>query len=186
MSDNSTTPLSIELLRAAVDYNPETGALTWRPRLPMFWPEHGETSRFNRQMAGRKVGCVNGDGYRHFEVGGRHVKSHRAAWALFYGCWPEDQIDHINGDKLDNRIANLREVDSKQNSQNKARPLNNKSGVVGVHYCNTSKKWHAKIQGRVIGRFDDFAAAVAARKDAAVQAGFHPNHGRVNSKERYA
>jgi hypothetical protein len=179
--DNERLP-PIERLLEAVDYNPETGKLYWRPRLPATCTDDAIRTRFNRQWAGREVGSHNGDGYLNFRILDCTITAHRAAWALFYGEWPSDQIDHINGQRDDNTIANLRVVDTKENSQNRAMPANNKSGTVGVHYCSTAKKWLAKIQGRRIGSYDDYASAVQARKEAAALAGFHPNHGRARSR----
>ena len=179
MSTNNERSLPIELVREAVDYNPETGKMYWRPRLPLSFPNDAMRTRFNRHTAGLEAGTHNSYGYLQFKIAGRTITVHRAAWALLHGEWPQGQIDHINGQRDDNKIANLRVVDAKENSQNMVQSVRNKSGHVGVHYCNSQRKWLAKIQGRRIGGFDDFDSAVEARKKAAELAGFHPNHGRA-------
>jgi hypothetical protein len=90
----------LEALRAAFAYSPETGALTWR-----------ET--------GAPAGCQNGQGYIRVQLGGRHLKAHRVAWALYNGADPGQLlVDHINRDRSDNRAANLRLVDPRGNRAN--------------------------------------------------------------------
>lgn len=97
---------------------------------------------------------------------------------MHYGNWPQ-HIDHINGDRLDNRIENLREVDRAENMKNMRMPADNTSGFVGVtrHY----EKWKAQItvNGKHIylGRFDHKKDAIAARIAANRKFGFHENHG---------
>jgi hypothetical protein len=99
---------------------------------------------------------------------------------MVYGDEPQD-IDHINGNRRDNRIANLRAVDRRENMRNARLRSNNTSGIVGVTFSRDRKKWVAQINDgkvRSLGRFDKFEDAVEARKAAERRAGFHPNHGR--------
>lgn len=122
-------------------------------------------------------------GYRAGRILGQSHLAHRVIWLLATGSWPEGQIDHINGVRDDNRMCNLRVVDSAENSKNQGRYKNNKSGVTGVLWHKSMAKWRSQIRinGREIhlGYFTDFDAAVAARKAADVKFGFHENHGRV-------
>ena len=103
-------------------------------------------------------------------------------WAHFYGEWPTDEIDHINGNRNDNRIKNLRQVSRQENSRNMAAPSSNTSGVVGVCFCNTRMMWmsYINLMGKMrhLGFFNSFNDAVAKRKAAERQFGFHKNHGR--------
>jgi hypothetical protein len=100
---------------------------------------------------------------------------------MFYDRWP-DELDHINGDKGDNRIVNLREVTRAENNKNKSRYKQNSSGFTGVGWHKVTKKWAAKIRvdGRDyhLGVFASIEAAKEARAAAEKHYGFHENHGR--------
>ncbi len=86
-------------------------------------------------------------GYGKIFVGGRVLQSHRVAWYLYYGKMPKQYIDHVNGDKLDNRIKNLREVTKRENSQNIKKPYpKNKCGYLGVCRTNKSLSYSAAIR----------------------------------------
>jgi len=168
--------MDIGLLRQLLTYDPDTGALTWlhRPDAKKYW----ET-----QYAG-KPALTSSDhrGYRHGTILGRKHRSHRVAWALHYGEWP-DTIDHINGVKDDNRICNLRSVTNRENNKNRPTPSDNTSGVMGVYWHNGRSKWCAKIRVERrclhLGLFVNFDDAVAARKAAEIKYGYHVNHGRA-------
>lgn len=107
------------------------------------------------------------------------------AWLYIYGEFPDGEIDHINGNKADNRICNLRCVDHFTNMKNYPLPRNNKSGIIGVSWYKALSKWEAKIQhdGKSIhlGYFDDLDDAAKARKAAEEKYSFHANHGRSKS-----
>jgi hypothetical protein len=98
------------------------------------------------------------------------------------GEFPPNDIDHINGNRNDNRWANLRGVERSINMKNCARRSDNTSGFTGVTWDGYRKKWRSTIfvDGRKhqLGRHDDFETACAARKAGNVRFGFHPNHGR--------
>lgn len=103
---------------------------------------------------------------------------------MHYGEWPSQFLDHVNGDPTDNRIANLREVTNQENCKNKSINRNNKSGVIGVFFYDHGgyQYWVAYIraEGRHIGLgyFKRYEDAVAARKQAEIDYGYHHNHGR--------
>jgi hypothetical protein len=139
---------------------------------------------FQRDRLGsRAFGTRCKIGYRRGCFQGREYYAHRVAWALHTGAWPKGEIDHINGDKADNRIANLREVTKVENSRNMPLPANNTSGHIGVAWSKSDKRWTAyiKVGGRrrYLGNFLEKDDAIAARKAAEVRFGFHPNHGRA-------
>ena len=92
------------------------------------------------------------------------------------------QVDHEDGDTLNNKWSNLRNVTSHQNQLNMKRPSNNKSGTIGVSWNTQKQKWDAVIRWKgkhiFLGRFNDINDAIACRKQAEQQYGYHPNHGR--------
>ena len=150
--------LTAERLRSILHYDPETGIFTWKVRT--------STS----VKVGDIAGCLDGGGYLRIRVQSRLYQAHRLVWLHVYGEWPKDQIDHINRNKTDNRIANLRDVSHKQNGQNRSKPSNNTSGCPGVVWYKQNSKWVAKIKHNQklihLGYFTDLEEAVAARKAA--------------------
>lgn len=117
-------------------------------------------------------------GYRYAAIGDRLVPSHRVVWALHHGDPGDKDIDHIDGDKLNNRIENLRLANRSQNNQNNPFPQSNNktSGVRGVHFDKARGKWAAAIRvdgiDYKLGRFDTKEEAVFARKQG--EAKYHP------------
>jgi hypothetical protein len=112
-------------LRELIDYDPETGAFAWKPRA---W-RAGQRCNDDRHP-----GSVSKQtGYRAIRVDKKLYQAHRLAWLYVYGEWPTHQIDHVNGDKLDNRIANLRDVTDAFNKQNcRLARAHNQTGLLGV------------------------------------------------------
>lgn len=171
-----------EYVRSLFEYDPETGVLTWkgRPR------EHFSTDRAwkstNARMAGKITACsVNSDGYSQVGIDRCVHKAHRIIWLLVHGEMPEE-VDHENGVRTDNRLANLRAATRLENMKNKAVRRDSRSGVAGVSWHEKDRRWIAYIRsgGRQIrlGAFTDFADACSARKTAERTHGFHANHGR--------
>jgi hypothetical protein len=173
----------VETLRKLLDYDPETGILTWKPRPENMFPNAAKAKRWNTRYAGKRAGnsIAYQKGYLAVCILERNQQVHRVLWALHYGRWPVDQIDHINGNPADNRLTNLREANTFVNCRNQRRPKNNTSGHVGVCFDKSAQKWGAYITcgKRVyLGCFSRKEDAVAARKAAEREYGFHPNHGR--------
>lgn len=158
-----------DLLRQLFDYNPDTGLFT-----------RTVTKNSNAKI-GDIAGSVTDGGYITISIGGEVFRAHRLAWLYMYGEFPKNEIDHINHNRADNRICNLRDVTRKENGKNRALSKNNKSGVCGVSWYKAGNKWQAgiKIDHRRIhlGHFTKFHEAVNARKNAEVLYGFHENHG---------
>lgn len=174
--------LDIEVLRALVDYQPETGALYWRERDRSLFPSARACRSWNSRYAGKRTFLQKHcRGYFVGTIFNRQVLAHRVAFALAFGRWPM-WVDHINGDKTDNRASNLREVTMAENSKNIGIPRHNKSGHLGVHWDRSRDKWMAFIRadGRFInlGRFSSLDEAAAARSAANRKYNFHENHGR--------
>ena len=120
-------------------------------------------------------------GYIRFTIDGSKFLAHRIAWMLINSDPCEMQIDHINHDRSDNRIKNLRLATNTENHKNATKQKNNKSGFVGVHWCNTTSKFRAtiKIKGLKIslGYKKTIIDAVILRIKANIKYGFHKNHG---------
>jgi len=157
-----------------LDFDPESGLFHWKPRGVTAW---------DRRWAGKRAFISDTHGYRTGSLFGETgVLAHRVAWKIHYGDDPRGEVDHINGDRADNRICNLRVVSTKDNRRNAAIPRHNTSGSVGVRFKSEKRKWQAYISegNRYVhlGYFTSRDDAIAARKQAEVDRGFHPNHGR--------
>lgn len=157
-------------LKEVLHYDPETGVFTWKVPIA------------NCIRVGAVAGSKDSYGYHKIAIKGKTYKAHRLAWLYTHGKFPEEAIDHINGIRDDNRIANLRAVTAQENQRNQKKYVHNTSGVVGVHWHKRHKKWNARIfadNKRIhLGSFSDIALAIEARKAAEKQYNFHPNHGR--------
>lgn len=160
MSDQSIArpELTVEYLRSILNYDPTTGIFTRRVR----------TS--NPVRVGDVAGSLNGVGYLNISIHSRLYLAHRLAWLYMYGEWPKLDIDHINRNRSDNRIANLRDVSRRQNLQNAGKRSDNTSGHTGVHWNKQRSKWQARIapgQKTInLGLFESLEEAAAARKAA--------------------
>lgn len=175
---------SAEELRQLLTYEPETGKLLWKPRPREMFGSQRAFSTWNARFAGREAFTARlADGRRHGKIYGKSYVAHRVAWCMHLGRWPSQHIDHINGDPADNRIVNLRDVSQAENARNQRRRKNNTSGCMGVYWGSKEGKWRAKItqdgRTRHLGLFRCLTAAVAARKSAECEFGFHKNHGRT-------
>lgn len=176
--------VDIELLRAAVSYDPKTGAFTWLERPADHFKTTRGASTANASFAGKPAFIyLNNHGYKMGGLFNKKISAHRAAFALMMGRWPVEEIDHINGDRADNRWKNLREASAFQNHQNQKIHRDNTSGVMGVSWNKAAEKWVAYIQANGaffhLGRFACKTAAVVARRAAELKFGFHENHGRA-------
>lgn len=152
-------PIPIDECRKLFRYDPETGQIH---RLTV----HG------RFPAGTECGTHKKD-YLYVQYGKKVILFHRLAWALHYGEWPKLTIDHINLDRFDNRIANLRQATVAQNIRNRPMQKNNKTGFKGVCRHKKSGKYSAKIVYEAVryhlGQFDTAEAAFAAYMNKAAE-----------------
>jgi hypothetical protein len=175
--------VDIELLRSILDYDKETGFLFWKERPESLFSRRRLHGTWNTRWAGKRALTAKDSlGYYRGPIFGKYFRAHRVAWAIETGDWPP-QIDHINGDRSDNRFVNLRASDYAQNSKNKGLNRNNTSGVLGVYWSNKDKRWVAQIMAdgkcTVLGRFFTLEEAASARAAANVKYGFSENHGRA-------
>jgi hypothetical protein len=147
------TELTAELAREHLKYNPLTGQLFWR------------VARQGRTIS-KPVGNLNGHGYLLFGFSRKIYSTHRVIWLIVYGHYPDEDLDHINGNRADNRLSNLREASRAMNLHNCEKQKNNTTGYKGVFYYKNIGKFWAQIhsQGRryYLGKFDCAESAHAA------------------------
>ena len=177
-----------DIIKKLLTYFPDTGLFIWNKR-DKEWFQNGNglgnawktwNTRYANKVAGT-VGLFNKKPYIVIRVLGVSHLAHRLAWLYMTGKFPDEFIDHENGQGRDNRWNNLRQVTHIENCKNSRLGLSNTSGAVGVHWCNRDKRWIAKICVKKkhigLGYFTDIEDAIAARKAAEMEYGFHHNHG---------
>ena len=157
--------LTVEFLREILHYEPETGVLTWRVQP-------------NGRVPKGSVAGYTHEGYIALKIKRKRYFAHNLAWFYVYDEWPNCQLDHIDLNPKNNRIANLRLCTVAQNLQNRSIQSNNTSGHPGVKWHKNMQKWTANIgvNGRRIwcGSFDLIEEAIEARKAAKLK--HHPFH----------
>jgi hypothetical protein len=182
----STNLPSYELASKLLRYEPETGKLFWRKRSETDFVCIGRYKTWTKRYSEKEAGSFNASGYRQISISGNVLYGHRLAWLLYYKKAPSDSIDHINGNKSDNRIVNLRCVSQKENMRNQVKNAKNTSGQNGVWWHSRAQKWSAEIkvnQKKIhLGLHSCKSKAVLARKEAEIRYGFHENHGRERAK----
>jgi hypothetical protein len=136
----------------------------------------------NRVKLGSFAGTITGHGYRVISLDRKRYYGHRLLWLWHYGEFPKGQIDHINHNRLDNRLDNLRAVSNQDNHRNETLSTNSLSGFTGVCFSTREQKFraHIKVDFKQIhlGHFKQLSDAVLARINAEEKYGFHKNHGR--------
>jgi|KBSSwiStaDraftv2_1062776.scaffolds.fasta_scaffold633658_2 hypothetical protein len=132
----SEDELDQDRLWEVLRYEPDTGKFFWLKR-----PGGGART----DLVGKQAGCVNDKNYRVIMIDSKEYAAHRLAWLYVYGDWPANQIDHINRNRTDNRIVNLREATGPQNCAN-AKARSSRSGLKGAHWNKRyGGKWSATI-----------------------------------------
>jgi len=178
------TPFDALELRKLLRYEPETGLLYWLPRPVSMFPCKCAQHRWNVRFSGqRALTAKMANGYLKGTILSRQVLTHRAVWAFINGEWPHHQIDHIDGDRGNNRIENLRDIPEALNHRNIARKAKTTAPYNGVTQDKRTGRWVARIHydglSRHVGVFDTLDEAIRARRIAEAENGFHANHGRA-------
>ena len=144
-------------LKEILHYDSESGVFTWKIKAS------------TRSDVGDIAGTIDNKGYRRIGINNRYYRAHRLAWFYVYGVWPKNQIDHKNRIRDDNGIDNLRDVNNSENSLNRTGSIN-KFGVVGLSWCDKSKKFYSRItingKTKYLGYFCNMFDAICARKSA--------------------
>lgn len=155
-------------LKEILNYDKNTGIFT------------SKVNRGKRIKKGDVLGALV-DGYFCVMIYNKSYKLHRLAWLYVYGVYPNNQIDHKNRNKADNRIENLRDITQQKNCQNRSKRADNKSGVTGVYRNEKNNNWVCgiRVDGKYyhLGSFKEFEDAVNARKKALETFEFYKGHG---------
>lgn len=141
-----TPRFTLDELRASIAYDPDTGVFTRKVG-------------YGRSKAGTVLGTKASTGYLTICFKGQIFTAHRLAWFYVHGVMPSSPVDHINGNRTDNRIENLRSGSFASNNQNRLKPQrNNTSGFLGVGWNKQNKRWKAQItvdnQTKHLGHYD--------------------------------
>lgn len=176
--------LTADHVRSLLDYNPSTGIFIWKMRTADMFSD-GNTSAekncssWNKKYAGKEPALPKRRGYPRIAVGlarksgkAKFVSAHRVVWLIIHGRLPINQIDHINGDRTDNRFCNLREATNSENAQNRKLSIMNSSGYTGVSWHKRKSKWVARVginyRRMSLGNYDTpeeaYAAYLSAKK----------------------
>jgi hypothetical protein len=152
--------LTEDELRLILDYDPETGVFTNR------------VTRNPRAKQGAPAGATTSEGYTAFQINGKKMYAHRAAWLYMTGKWPVKFIDHINRNRNDNRFVNLREATACLNSQNTDKHTRNTSGHKGVTWNKKRNCWQVQMRANnkvyYVGSYTLLSDAVQARSIAEI------------------
>lgn len=159
MNNSGIRPLE---LRELLECDADTGRLVWKPRATKMFKSERARNAWNSKNAGKEAFTAKmKNGYRTGRIHDRQYYAHRVAFAILTGRWPEGDIDHVNGDRADNRACNLRQATRSQNNMNR---------VVDGTRQHENGRWSARIKvdgvERYLGRFDTRQDALSARKAA--------------------
>ena len=187
MPVNYNNSVPVQFLMECFDYDPDSGVLRWRVRPSSHFKTAAAEKCFNGLRAGVVAGSdslVRGRGdIGYLKIGVTYGKQrvvmsvHRICWAIYYGEYPAEHVDHLNGDGKDNRICNLRSCSAGQNRRNSRISSLNKTGVSGVEYRPIKRLYRANCSGVFLGWHKDFFEAVCARKSAELRMGYTARHG---------
>jgi len=150
------TDITADYARQLLNYNPETGRL--------------RRVLTSGQLSNRYADSQKRNGYRYVKLKGRRYAAHQLVWLLHYGVAPCGIVDHVNRDRQDNRVTNLRVVTAAENAQNAGIRADNASGYRGVCWHKRTKTWQVRIRAqgehKFVGHFRVLSEAIEARREA--------------------
>ena len=174
--------MDVLILKDILAYDSLTGLLTWKVRDRKYFScdwsckvwngRYPNTLALNTPLKGKHLSGSIFD---------KNYLAHRVAWALYYGEWPNGEIDHIDGNGTNNSVINLRVVASSENSMNTKLHKHNTSGHIGVYFESFTNKWVAAAEKggkKVKARFESKKCAIEHRQKLSKSLGFHENHGK--------
>lgn len=180
--------LTQEILKELIHYNPETGIFTWKERDLKWFKSEKSCGIWNMKFSGKVAGNIHGNNkannkvYWRISVLSKRYQSHNLAFLYMTGRYVDGEVDHEDGDSLNNKWNNLREVTHLENGKNIKLNVNNKTGCAGTYFHTRIGKWKAQISHNTkrlhLGYFDKLEDAIIARKQAEKQYGYHENHGK--------
>lgn len=167
MGNREHEVLTRERLIDVLDYNKETGVFIWLKKL-------------SARGAVGKIAGTTSYGYNAINIDGVRYFAHRLAWLYVYGQWPKQEIDHIDRNRRNNAISNLRDVSRIVNALNSGERSDSSSGIKGVTFCKQRNNWQAQIslsgKNITLGRFDTLDEAAIAYKSANMVADYLLNN----------
>lgn len=177
-----------ERVRAVIRYDGTD--FYWNPRPSSDFTQLCVERSFAVRLANKKAAIKQQrNSYHGIRIDRALILVHRLIWVLHYGEWPKGELDHINGDKFDNRIENLRDCTKSENMRNQKLRSDSTSGFPGVHFCKDKKNkpWVARIgmnrRWKTLGYFATREEAIECRKREQVNFGFSEAHGRLSNAQ---
>ncbi|CAL9964483.1 HNH endonuclease, partial [Vibrio phage K250 g1] len=177
-----------DLADKLLSYNPDTGVFTWKHRSRDMFSTNKGFAVWNGKHSGKEAGCVhkaNEKSYIRISILGKDYYAHRIAILMVTGEMPKE-VDHRNGNGMDNRLSNLKPMSHIENMRNQKLRITNKSGVHGVGFVASRGYYSAKIKVNYkdiyLGTTKDFFEACCLRKSAENKYGFAKNHGEIRGK----
>lgn len=156
----------LEEMAKRLSYDKDTGVVVW----------------LDGKKAGQEIVNLSNEGYRRLKILGKNYYLHRVCWFLHHKEWPTGYLDHVNGDKADNRLKNLRLASSSQNSANRILAVNNSTGYKGVVYRKEFNKYLARVGANpriIVGYFETAEDAARAYNKAAKE--LYGDYARLNN-----
>ncbi len=173
--------LTASRAREMLDYDPQTGAFTWKVRPLSHFKSEANQTTWNKKNAGKAAGLRDSIGYVSIRIDRKPYGAHRLAWLLMTGEWPAEKIDHRDLNRSNNAFSNLREATHSDNITNTRVRKDSLSGRKGVHFHKASGLWHVRImkngKHHSVGYFRDIESAATAYERAAQK--FHGEFARV-------
>lgn len=171
--------LFFNFLNECFTYNPESGELSWKIRPIHHFQSEDTHKRWISRYYGKKVGHIKKGRYTNYQrvkLLGCTIEVHIICWVLHTGLYPRGEIDHIDGNGLNNKAGNMRDQD---NFKNRRMQKSNTSGIVGVHWNKTKSRFivTGDANSKHLGTFRSMFEAACLRKSWELDNGYTPDYG---------